>query len=72
MEGNVWVATLDESHRQEETINLVSPKGVSIILIKKDGHIYALRGGIKTLVSGPSPVKGLSGSPRNVTHASAL
>jgi 3-phenylpropionate/trans-cinnamate dioxygenase ferredoxin subunit len=38
-----WVATVDESAIQEDTINLVSPKGVSIILIKRDGHIYALR-----------------------------
>ena len=43
MEDNVWVLAVDESHLQEGTINLVSPKGVSIILIKKDGHIYALR-----------------------------
>ena len=43
MEDNVWVPTVDESHLHEDTISLVSPKGVSIILIKKDGHIYALR-----------------------------
>jgi len=43
MEEDVWVSTLDESRLQEGIINLVSPKGVSIILIKKDGHIYALR-----------------------------
>ena len=43
MGESVWVPTLDESHLQEETIHLVSPKGVSIILIKKDGQIYALR-----------------------------
>ena len=43
MEDDVWVPTLDESHLQEETINLVSPKGVSIILIKKDARIFALR-----------------------------
>lgn len=43
MEEDAWVPTLDESLLLEETINLVSPKGVSIILIKKDGHIYALR-----------------------------
>ena len=41
MEDDVWVPTLDESHLQEETINLVSPKGVSIILIKKDARIFA-------------------------------
>ena len=43
MEDNLWVAAVDESHLQEGTINLVSPKGVSIILIKKDGQVYALR-----------------------------
>ena len=43
MEDNVWVPALDESHLQEDTINVVSPRGVSIILIKKEGRIYALR-----------------------------
>lgn len=38
-----WVPTVDESAIQEDTISLVLPKGVSIILIKKDGQIYALR-----------------------------
>lgn len=38
-----WVPTLDESQLQEDAIHLVSPKGVSIILIKKEGHVYALR-----------------------------
>ena len=39
----VWVPTLDESQLQEGSISLALPEGVSIILIKKDGHIYALR-----------------------------
>jgi nitrite reductase/ring-hydroxylating ferredoxin subunit len=39
----VWVPTLDESELHEDTMHLVFPKGVSIILIKKDGHLYALR-----------------------------
>src|SRR5258705_9432446 len=43
MEDNVWMPTLDESALHEDTIHLVFPKGVSIILIKKDGRIYALR-----------------------------
>jgi nitrite reductase/ring-hydroxylating ferredoxin subunit len=43
MEDNVWVPALDEAHLQEATITLASPKGVSIILIKKDDRIYALR-----------------------------
>jgi nitrite reductase/ring-hydroxylating ferredoxin subunit len=43
MRENDWVPTLDESQVQENTINLVSPRGVSIILIRKGGHVYALR-----------------------------
>ena len=43
MAEHVWVSVLDESLLQEGAVSLVSPKGVSIILIKKDGHIYALR-----------------------------
>jgi nitrite reductase/ring-hydroxylating ferredoxin subunit len=43
MGEDAWVPALDESAIQEDTVNLVSPKGVSIILIKKDGRIYALR-----------------------------
>ena len=39
----MWVPTLDESELHEETINLASPRGVSILLIKKNGRIYALR-----------------------------
>lgn len=38
-----WVPTLEESQLQEDTINLALPKGISIILIKKDGQVYALR-----------------------------
>ena len=43
MGDKVWVPAADESYLQEGTINLVSPKGVSIILIKRGGRIYALR-----------------------------
>jgi nitrite reductase/ring-hydroxylating ferredoxin subunit len=43
MEDNDWVPTLDESQLRDETISLVSPRGISIILIKKGGQIYALR-----------------------------
>jgi nitrite reductase/ring-hydroxylating ferredoxin subunit len=43
MKENGWVPAMDESHVLEDTINVVSPKGVSILLIKKAGHIYALR-----------------------------
>src|SRR5712671_7547189 len=43
MEETIWVPTLDESQLQEDTIYLVSPKGLSIILIKKGEHTYALK-----------------------------
>lgn len=43
MGDKVWVPAADESNLQEGAINLVSPKGVSIILIKRGGRIYALR-----------------------------
>jgi 3-phenylpropionate/trans-cinnamate dioxygenase ferredoxin subunit len=43
MDVATWVPAVDEGAIQENAVNLVSPKGVSIILIKKDGHIYALR-----------------------------
>lgn len=43
VEENVWIPALDESSLQEGAISLVSPKGVSIILIKKQGRVYALR-----------------------------
>ena len=38
MDENVWIPTLDESDLQEGAISLVFPKGVSIILIKKQGR----------------------------------
>ncbi|RPI57744.1 MAG: Rieske (2Fe-2S) protein [Acidobacteria bacterium] len=34
---------MDESSLSEDTINLAFPKGVSIILIKRAGRVYALR-----------------------------
>src|SRR5712671_1240588 len=43
MEEEVRVPTLDEAALLEQAINVVFPKGVSIILIKKDGQIYAIR-----------------------------
>ncbi len=43
MEDDAWVPALDESSLAEETIGLAFPKGVSIVLIKKNGQIYALR-----------------------------
>lgn len=38
---HIWALALDESSLQEDAINLAFPKGVSIILIKKAGSIYA-------------------------------
>jgi nitrite reductase/ring-hydroxylating ferredoxin subunit len=43
MEDNGWVPALEESHLKEDAINVVFPKGVSIILIRREGRIYALR-----------------------------
>lgn len=43
MDESVWVPTLDESQLLEGAINVVAPKGLSIILIKKEGRVYALR-----------------------------
>jgi nitrite reductase/ring-hydroxylating ferredoxin subunit len=43
MEESGWQPALDEAHVQEGTVNLAFPKGVSILLIKKEGRIYALR-----------------------------
>ena len=42
-EDGVWVPTLDESQLLEDSVTPVFPKGVSIILIRKEGRIYALR-----------------------------
>jgi nitrite reductase/ring-hydroxylating ferredoxin subunit len=39
----LWVPAVEESALQEGSVNLVTPKGVSIVLIKKDGRLYALR-----------------------------
>jgi len=43
MESNGWVPALSESQLRDDTVNLVSAKGVSIILIKRGASIYALR-----------------------------
>jgi 3-phenylpropionate/trans-cinnamate dioxygenase ferredoxin subunit len=43
MKEHVWVPALDEARLEEGTIALAFPKGISIILIRKDGHTYALR-----------------------------
>jgi 3-phenylpropionate/trans-cinnamate dioxygenase ferredoxin subunit len=39
----VWVPVVDESRLAEDTINVAFCKGVSVILIRKGGHIFALR-----------------------------
>lgn len=41
--ADVWIPTMEASELQEDTISVVAPKGLSIILVKKDGQIYALR-----------------------------
>lgn len=43
MSEDTWVPALDESTLEEGAINLATPRGVSIVLIKKDGQVYALR-----------------------------
>ncbi len=43
MDSNGWVPALSESQLQDDTVNLVFAKGVSIILIKRGASIYALR-----------------------------
>jgi nitrite reductase/ring-hydroxylating ferredoxin subunit len=39
----LWIPTFDESALQEGTATPVTPKGVSILLIRKEGRLYALR-----------------------------
>ena len=43
MKEPAWVLALDESQLAEDTINVAFPKGVSIIVIRKGGRIFALR-----------------------------
>ncbi len=43
MSEDLWIPSLDESTLQEGTLTVATPKGVSILLVKKDGHLYALR-----------------------------
>lgn len=43
MPANIWIETLDESELKEDAINLAFPEGVSILLIKRSGNIYAVR-----------------------------
>lgn len=38
-----WIAALDEAKVKDNWINVAYPNGISILLIKKDGSIYALR-----------------------------
>ena len=37
-----WVFAIDEKQLQEERVSLVFPKGLSVLLIKKAGQIFAL------------------------------
>lgn len=41
-QGSQWVFAMEESKLKENTMSVVFPKGLSVLLIKKDGHIYAL------------------------------
>ena len=54
-----WVPTLDESQLQEDTINLVSPQGVSIIPIKRQGTSTPYETDARTWCA-PSLVAGLT------------
>ncbi len=37
-----WVFVIEENKLLENSVSLVFPKGLSVLLIKKDGQIYAL------------------------------
>ncbi|MFX1466025.1 MAG: Rieske (2Fe-2S) protein [Promethearchaeota archaeon] len=37
-----WVFAIEAEKLQENALNLVFPKGVSILIIKKEGQIYAI------------------------------
>ena len=43
MEQDQWVPTAPESAVAEGTIGVLTPKGVSIVVIRKDGRLFALR-----------------------------
>ncbi len=40
--GQSWFFTIDESNLQEDRMNMVFPKGLPVILIKKAGEIFAI------------------------------
>jgi 3-phenylpropionate/trans-cinnamate dioxygenase ferredoxin subunit len=37
-----WIFVIEDKNLQENSMNLVSPKGLSILLIKSAGQIYAV------------------------------
>ena len=43
MSDGVWVPALNESSLPEDTVRLAFPRGLSVILIRKAGRVYALR-----------------------------
>jgi 3-phenylpropionate/trans-cinnamate dioxygenase ferredoxin subunit len=43
MTRTIWVPVLDETQLQEAALTVVSPNGVSIVLIRKGADIYAIR-----------------------------
>ena len=43
MQDESWISTVDATNLPDNTVSVVFPKGLSIALIKKDGHVFALR-----------------------------
>lgn len=42
MHSPSWVFAIEENNVQENSVNMVFPKGLPVLLIKKDGEIYAI------------------------------
>ncbi len=42
MSESSWVFAIEENELQENSVNMVFPKGLPVLLIKKAGEIYAL------------------------------
>ncbi len=40
--GSSWVFAIEEDKLQENSVNVVFPKGIQVLLIKKQGQIYAI------------------------------
>ncbi len=37
-----WIFAIEENELQENSVNMVFPKGLQVLLIKKAGEIYAI------------------------------